>query len=335
MTATEPAPQVDRSKLRDLRRVGDGGQGVVYVTDAVKINGAWKVAYKEYLPTTTFNPVALREMVEFVPGLDRSNGEWLCDATAWPAALVMRDGRPAGFLMRQVPDRFYRPWGDNGASVPAALQYLLNPQAYLTRKQIVLDHATRLRLLVSIADTMTRLHSLGVVVGDLSPNNLLVDLASADCFFIDCDAMRLHGQDVLRQVETPEWQVPRPGREPIATSASDAYKFGLLAVRLFAQDQMGRDGTALRRISPRLGALADRGLGADSTNRPTPAEWIPALNAALMPSAIINPRVNGTARARTASPNQPPAARGAVGLGIAIGVVLVIITMIIVVVRNH
>ena len=327
---TEPVPQVDRTRLRDLRRVGDGGQGVVYATDAVKINGAWKVAYKEYLPTTAFDPSALREMVAFVPGLDRHNGEWLCDATAWPAALVIRSGRPAGFLMRQVPDRFYRSWGDNGARVPAAMQYLLNPQPYLDRKEIRLDDAARLRLLVSIADTMTRLHSLGVVVGDLSPNNLLVDLASTDCFFIDCDAMRLHGQDVLHQVETPEWEVPRPGVEPIATRASDAYKFGLLAVRLFAQDQMGKNLAALRRTSPQLGALAERSLGADSTARPTPAEWIPALRAALAPSMIIKTPVVTPARAPAPSPSD----HGAIGKGIAISIAVAILMIIIVIMNN-
>lgn len=332
MTTIEPVPQVDRTQLRDLHRVGDGGQGIVYATDAVTINGVWKVAYKEYRPTTAFDPATLREMVQFVPGLDRTNGEWLCDATAWPAALVMRGGRPAGFLMRQVPDRFYQPWGDNGVSVPAAMQYLLNPQSYLNRKQITLDNATRLRLLGSIADSMTRLHSLGIVVGDLSPNNLLVDLASADCFFIDCDAMRLHGQDVLRQVETPEWQVPRPGQEPIATRASDAYKFGLLAVRLFAQDQMGRDLTSLGKISPQLSALATRGLSTDSTVRPTPAEWIPVLKSALVLSANITAKVSVPQRKLTPVVTGP--GKSSAGKGIAIAVTLAII-LIIIVLLNH
>jgi serine/threonine protein kinase len=278
-----PVPDLDRSRLQPLRRVGDGGQGIVYFTDAVKINKTWAVAYKEYLPDTDFDPEILHRMVAFVPGLDRDTGLWLCEAAAWPAGLIGDQGRVSGFLMRRIPQRFRQPWGDGGTEVPAAMQYLLNPQPYLDRKGIVIDDRTRLLLLVDVADKLARLHSIGVVVGDLSPNNLLVDLAATPgCFFIDCDAMRFSGQDVLPQVETPEWQVARPGRrEPIATRASDAYKFGLLAVRLFAQDQMGRDESALAAVSSQLGALALRSLGADSTQRPAPEDWLPALRTAV------------------------------------------------------
>jgi hypothetical protein len=275
------APELERARLEPLRRVGDGGQGVVFFTNAVKINKTWPVAYKEYLPQTVFNAQMLREMVAFVPQLTGDNGRWLCDNTSWPAALVSHGGTVTGFLMRRIPDQFRRPWGEGGADVPAALQYLLNPPAYLRRKNIVLEDRTRLFLLACIADTMARLHSLGIVVGDVSPNNMLVDLsASPRCFFIDCDAMRLHGSDVLQQVETPEWQVPRPALEPIATRASDAYKFGLLAVRLFAQDQMGRDRSALASVSPALADLARRSLDTNSTIRPAPEDWLRTLRAA-------------------------------------------------------
>ncbi|MET8461557.1 hypothetical protein ABZ422_20075 [Micromonospora zamorensis] len=249
----------------------------MYFTDRVKINVSWDAAYKEYLPTTSFNPYVLREMVAFVPELDGGSGRWLCENTAWPAALVVDGGQVNGFLMRRIPERFRMPWGENGADVPAALQYLLNPQAYLKRKGIHLDGPTRLRLLEAIADVMARLHSLNVVVGDLSPNNLLVDLDTPGCFFIDCDAMRLRGQDVLDQVETPEWSIPGGGREPIATAASDSYKFGLLATRLFAQDQMGQDVSVLAGVSSDLGVLARRSLDHNSTSRPSMGDWLSAL----------------------------------------------------------
>ncbi|MGW5560907.1 hypothetical protein ACWER9_27250 [Micromonospora sp. NPDC003944] len=219
-------------------------------------------------------------MVAFVPELDGGSGRWLCENTAWPAALVVNSGQVSGFLMRRIPDRFRMPWGENGADVPAALQYLLNPQTYLNRKGVHLDEGTRLRLLEVIADVMARLHSLDVVVGDLSPNNLLVDIGDPGCFFIDCDAMRLHGQDVLEQVETPEWSIPARGREPIATTASDSYKFGLLAIRLFVQDQMGQDASVLAGVSSDLGVLARRSLDGNSTRRPSMGDWLSALRTA-------------------------------------------------------
>ncbi|MGS2619258.1 hypothetical protein ACVCAH_32755 [Micromonospora sp. LZ34] len=276
MTADD-VPEVPRAKLDPLRRVGDGGQGIVYFTDRVKINKIWDAAYKEYLPATPFDPYVLRRMVAFVPELDEGSGRWLCENTSWPAALVVNGSQVTGFLMRRIPERFRMAWGDNGAEVPAALQYLLNPQPYLNRKGIRLDERIRLRLLEAIADVMARLHSLDIIVGDLSPNNLLVDLDDPGCFFIDCDAMRLRGQDVLDQVETPEWDIPGRGHEPIATAASDSYKFGLLATRLFAQDQMGQDISVLAGVSSDLGVLARRSLDGNSTRRPSMGDWLSAL----------------------------------------------------------
>ncbi|MEU5962021.1 hypothetical protein ABZ777_12530 [Micromonospora parva] len=277
---SQGVPEVPRARLGPLRRAGDGGQGIVYFTDRVKINVSWEAAYKEYLPTTSFNPYVLRQMVAFVPELDADSGRWLCENTAWPAALVVDGGQVTGFLMRRIPERFRMPWGENGADVPAALQYLLNPQTYLNRKGIHLDGRARLRLLEAIADVMARLHSLNVIVGDLSPNNLLVDLSNPGCFFIDCDAMRLRGQDVLDQVETPEWSIPGRGREPTATAAADSYKFGLLAIRLFAQDQMGQDVSALAGVSNDLGVLARRSLDDNSTSRPSMGDWLSVLRTA-------------------------------------------------------
>ncbi|RAO45246.1 hypothetical protein GAR06_03437 [Micromonospora saelicesensis] len=306
-------PEVPRARLDPLRRAGDGGQGIVYFTDRVKINVTWDAAYKEYLPTTSFDPYALRRMVAFVPTLDGGSGRWLCENTSWPAALVVDGGQVSGFLMRRIPDRFRMPWGENGADVPAALQYLLNPQTYLNRKGVRLNEGIRLRLLEAIADVMARLHSLGIVVGDLSPNNLLVDIGDPGCFFIDCDAMRLQGQDVLEQVETPEWGVQGRGREPIATVASDSYKFGLLAIRLFAQDQMGQDASVLAGVSSDLGVLARRSVDGNSTSRPSMGDWLGALRTAQSRRASwqapaarrVTPSSQGSGRA-TVPPQRTP-----------------------------
>ncbi|MFI6076128.1 hypothetical protein ACIA5C_31730 [Actinoplanes sp. NPDC051343] len=307
-------PQVTRPVLEPLTRIGDGGQGVVYATDRIRINKVWAAAYKEYRPETVFDRDVLHQMVAFVPSLDELSGRWLCENTAWPAALVLNSSQVSGFLMRRVPDRFRMPWGDNGIEVPAALQYLLNPQAYLNRKGIRLDTQTRLKLLEAIADVMARLHSLNIVVGDLSPNNLLIDLDDPACFFIDCDAMRLRGRDVLEQVETPEWNVRGHRPEPRATMASDSYKFGLLAARLFTQDQMGADVTVLAGVSGELGVLARRSLDSNSTIRPSMGDWLGALRTVQagglprQPSAphrvTATPRV--TRRAAVPPPPVPP-----------------------------
>ncbi|AGL18929.1 hypothetical protein [Actinoplanes sp. N902-109] len=304
----DPAPHLQRTALEPLHRIGEGGQGHVYRTDAVRINQQWPVAYKEYKTGTRFDAAMLSRMVEFVPEQDAGTGLWLCESTAWPAALVGTGGTVCGFLMRRIPAEFQQPWGDGGAVVPAAMQFLLNPQAYLNRKGIAVSTQQRLQVLESVADTLARLHSLGIVVGDLSPNNLLVRLdGRPGCFFIDCDAMRLHGDDVLEQVETPEWSVPRPS-EPIATPASDAYKFGLLAVRLFAQDQMGADVSALAGVSAGLGVLARRSLAENSAARPAPGDWLAELRSAQKAPSFHLTTTTGTTTTTTTT-TRPAAPR--------------------------
>ena len=101
-----------------------------------------------------------------------------------------------------------------------------------------------IRCCAKLASALAFLHRHGVCVGDISAKNLLFSLTPHDAvYFIDCDAMRINGVSALPQVETPGWETP--AGEELATIYSDAYKLGLLALRLLAGD---RDTTNLRHI---------------------------------------------------------------------------------------
>ncbi|MFG2099899.1 hypothetical protein ACGFJ5_04790 [Micromonospora echinaurantiaca] len=278
------SPWVERSALGALAVLGKGGQGRVWsVPDTLKINKEWPIVYKEYDPGVLPGVDAdqLQRMVAFVPGLPAETGRWLCEQAAWPARVVCEAGQARGFLMRRIPSDFelQLPLRQvTAVTRPAGLQYLLNPDDYLARMEIPIDDRLRLLLLANLAETIHRFHQLGIVVGDLSPNNLLFQLCDEPrCFFIDCDAMRLDGRSVLKQAETPDWEVPRG--EELATTASDAYKFGLLAIRLFARDQAVHDPALLAAVSPELAALARRSLAQQPQIRPRPADWLPELRA--------------------------------------------------------
>ena len=161
----------------------------------------------------------------------------------------------------------------------STVEFLLNTDDYVSRSGISISEQGRLNLLGTLADAMSRLHALGIVIGDVSPKNLLFNLSSyVSCFFIDCDAIRLHGECALEQIDTPEWEVP-PGEEK-GTEGSDSYKFGLLAIRLFARDQSSRDGAALSALSAELGALAGRSQDRDPAGRPAPGSWVSAIQSA-------------------------------------------------------
>ncbi len=279
-------PVLDVVRLGARQEIGAGGQGTVYAVPAVRINHSWPVAYKEYRPHVlpALDGETLREMVSFVSTLPHADGVWLCDRAAWPAALVTRDGVLCGFLMRQIPGRFRisLPIGPHGSSHPAGVQYLLNSPGYLDRMCIPVTDRQRVHLLRHLASTLDRLHHAGVAVGDLSPKNLLFSQAPRpECFFIDCDTMRLRGRSALPQVETPGWQVPGRHTEPLATTASDRYKFALLAVRLFAGEQHGTDVARLAAVSADLAALAVCGLDPRPERRPAMSDWTAAFDLAL------------------------------------------------------
>lgn len=320
---------IDRDALNLGERLGSGGQGVVYRVLDRKINDRWDVAYKEYDPSIQedLDVEVLQAMVELIPQLPGPTAEWLCAAAAWPAAIVERNGRGSGFLMRIVPDEYRFDYTDFGGTVTrrlATIEFLLNDDSYTSSIGLHADERTRLRLLADLSAKVSRLHELGIAVGDMSPKNLL--FAPGDqpsCFLLDCDAMRLNGRTVLPQAETPGWQVP-PGEER-GTPSSDAYKFALLAIRMFARDQGSHDVDALADAGrPELVELARKALLGPQGNRPAPDEWTEhLLEAVESPNLLITPRA-GTAPDEPGPRKLSEEAKQALGAAAVIGVLAAI-----------
>jgi hypothetical protein len=284
MAATDDVDREPAEPFGPLTRLGSGGQGIVYALPNTLIDGSWPAVYKKYnaAALAELDGPALAAMVRFLADLPPGDRRKLGERTAWPAELVEQDGRTAGFLMRQVPDEFTVRLRLPSGHVDklAQVQLLLNDRQYLQARGLRIDDRFRLEFLRDTARTLAHLHGLGIIVGDLSPNNLLFSrTARPRCFLIDCDAMRLHGRSVLRQVETNDWQVP--AGEELATTAADSYKFGLLCVRLFAGDQVSRDVRVLDRVDADLRGLTEAALTTGPGSRPSMLDWATALDRAL------------------------------------------------------
>ncbi|MFF4401607.1 hypothetical protein [Streptomyces sp. NPDC001480] len=286
-------PWTSAAQLGDYtaHRLGGGGQGIVYgVPDPQGKFPGQSLVYKEYLPNVPYDEDVLYDMVCFRQLLDPAERAFLDDRLTWPTVLVYRDDTPTdprpsrnprttvtGFLMRRVgPEHELHSPVLNGVK-QQAMEFLLNDDSYSTHIGLPVDDAQRLELLLDLARTVERLHGHGVAVGDLSPKNVLFTLrGQARCLLIDCDSMRYAGKDVLAQVDTPDYEVPAP-EKATATVATDSYKFGLLAARVFSRSQDSRDLTPLRAVSTQLANLAARARNQDPQRRPRLAEWIPVL----------------------------------------------------------
>jgi serine/threonine protein kinase len=279
---TDAARRVEISSLRQGAVLGSGGQGQVVTVDNHLIDGKWPAALKTYNNSVSINLHALEKVVAFPDQLHRNDRDWLMGVSSWPRAIATRNGIGQGFLMRVVPDVYhfdYMTVTKGSTAKLSTVEYLLNPDSYVSAAGISITERDRLNLLGTLAETMSRLHALGIVVGDLSPKNLLLNLNSySSCFIIDCDAISLRGESALEQVDTPEWEVP-PG-EKKGTEASDSYKFGLLAIRLFGRDQSSRDTSALSALSSEMGRLAELSQDLNTLRRPSPGSWVSAIQSA-------------------------------------------------------
>lgn len=275
---------IDRAEISSAdSALGKGGQGSVYPTDFVA--GTRRVVYKEYKERIrpTVDVDVLSRMIATLATASTADQASLLSRCAWPIALVSDGPAAVGFLMPQVPPKFsVQLQGARGDRKPvlAQFQHLLNSPAFLSNKGIRLSHADQFRLLGDVADALDSFHRRDVCVGDLSPMNLLFSLHddTPAIYFIDCDAMVVGGASVAPQAETPSWAVPTG--ETLGTPQSDAYKFGLLALRLLAGDQSTHDPERLPAFADTVRPLVERSLSTKTTDRPRPSDWIPSLTLA-------------------------------------------------------
>jgi hypothetical protein len=277
-----PAPRVDLSSLSLGALLGRGGDGQVMAVNGFQINGKWAAALKLYSQAAAqnMNVAVLEKIIALPRQLSSEDGRWLLENTAWPVVIAEDQALPCGFLMRMVPEVCYSYFQTPTQGIQqrlASIQFLLNTDSYTHSLGLIVNDHDRLALLRSVAAMLSRLHSFGAVIGDFSPQNILFSLKPApSCFLIDCDTVRLKGESVFRQIETPDWDAPIGEFE--ATLATDAHKFGLLAIRLFARDQSSRDLAAITALSPDLGRLAQLSQDPNPAQRPSLQEWIAVLD---------------------------------------------------------
>lgn len=317
------------SEFGEIVPVGrPGGQGRVYRSQHAPAGlSDGPVVVKLYRrPPSTRAAGALAEMIAWRRALDGDQRRQLDRLAAWPLAIVNGADGPVGIAMHDVSGRFEVPFTmPSGRRQPVllSLEHLLGSDDYLELRGLGVRLDTRMRAAVveRISGALAFLHRRAVIVADIAPNNLLIGFGArgpAACF-IDCDSMVFHGRQALAPVETADWQLPGEFTEPRGTRSADAYKLGLVALRLFARSHDARAlAPHVAHVPRELRELLARSLGADPANRPPAGEWQRALRETLARGglaerypgpapAIVRPRpVASRARPRRDAPPPRP-----------------------------
>jgi hypothetical protein len=296
-----------------------GGQGRVYRPSMVPAGlGAAPVVVKLYRrrPPTGAGQV-LTEMVAWSHLLGDDERDALRSVAAWPLAVVRAGEGAAGIVMRDVNGRFAAPFvmpSGRRERVLLTLEHLLGTDSYLQMRGlgVRLDTFTRAEVAERICDALAFLHRHAIVASDIAPNNLLVAFGAGDepeVCFIDCDSMVFHGRQALTSVQTGDWDIPESYGESPDTRAADAYKLGLIVLRLFARSHDARAaGPWVQHVPAELRGLLARSLAHDAVNRPPAGEWQRALRGALA-NGHLNERYPGPAPARrVVAPVRTPSA---------------------------
>ncbi|MEU6773425.1 hypothetical protein [Streptomyces sp. NPDC046759] len=226
--------------LRLGDKVGDGGQGEVF-----EVGGGERLLYKSYRQPHMVDGDELAGLVALRQGLGAAERARLEQETAWPLCRVVDGGRVSGFLMHRAPDSMT--WRTSrGDTRLTELSYLLRPPKAAWQAVPQPTPAERFALVLAMVELFSRLHALGLVVGDVSQANVLWTVRPAPAvYLLDCDGARLAGRaPVLDQADTPDWLDPLapPG---VVTVDSDRYKVALVVGRVLGQDPYAAPGAAL------------------------------------------------------------------------------------------
>ncbi|MFF3846620.1 protein kinase [Streptomyces sp. NPDC002328] len=167
----------------------------------------------------------LAGMIRMSPLTGRATDGRQAAELAWPAALARdAEGAVVGYAMQRF---------DQPAHVPLAALFDRRSRAAWFRPE--LDWRFLLGVAWNLAYLTVRLHSEGIVVGDFSARNIVVD---RDGFvtFLDCDSMAFvdpeDGTHYPSEMHTPAYSAPERFTRGTATRAGDSFALAVCVFQL-------------------------------------------------------------------------------------------------------
>lgn len=153
------------------KEIGRGGEGIIYkISDGTVA----KIYHKENATQEKFDK--LSEMVK----LKKMESICLPDSI-----LYNKNKEFIGYTMRRVPKNF--------ETLSASLFKLNGPSKQANPKYKDFDRDSLIAAAINICYNFSRLHEIGMLMGDINPDNILIDIKkpkNPKCYFVDCDSMQ-------------------------------------------------------------------------------------------------------------------------------------------------
>ena len=220
------------------KELGKGGQGIVYRTSDPEL--LVKMPLKNHKEITDKAEVKyFQEQLERLYLLPLTNTMhitrplYLLEEQAGYVMQMMQDMQPIGewlpqILNKQLAKTFTRPaWLSDDVPLESAYSLAMYAKSGGTKR--------RLELLAQATIELLRLHSVGVIFMDVSPDNIYCSISSEYCevWMIDADNLRFEAVNAKSGVITPQYGAPEIVRgESGARVVSDAYSLALLAFKI-------------------------------------------------------------------------------------------------------
>jgi serine/threonine protein kinase len=189
----------------------------------------------------------MHEHLDFIDGKLENRSSYFSSRLARPLCIVNKNSNFLGFLMKELKSgSSYELHHDDGTTSTRLqeLNVFLNSESERTRLGVPsLADRTRLRLMDDFLKTVSELHKMGLIVGDLSGKNLVLNFKPTAknanrVVFLDVDSFRLSSKPhPLGPESTLNWRAPESEINPKSqsTKASDVYKSALVVKRFLHQ----------------------------------------------------------------------------------------------------
>lgn len=250
-------PRLQLSDLEPSSRdpLAQGGRGSIYRVKLRRMLSPDLVLGVTYLlkvPREKLTVSAGKSMESHLDELHKrlqTEANFFPSRLALPIAIVERDENYVGYLMREFNDGCYFEKKFTYGGVELARQELkifLNSHSERVQLGVPsINTRRKVQIAAEVFNTLALLHEKGLVVGDLSGSNLILQnkkskTSALRVIYLDVDSFSYRsGRESMGHESTLHWRSPEELQTPgiPATKASDVYKAALLVRRLFHQER--------------------------------------------------------------------------------------------------